>query len=87
MFPLISLAYNLKEQFFAFYVAELINEVYKLYQNCFANVPKKLVTYFRVLIKTINKCKDEIFDYLFHQQKGLYKILESFNLNDKSCLP
>nr|GGG77350.1 hypothetical protein GCM10011398_23060 [Virgibacillus oceani] len=62
-FPLLSQAYELKEQFFDIYEAESLKEAYKLYQNWLSNVPKKLITYFEDLIKAMNNWEEEIFNY------------------------
>ncbi len=62
-FPLLSQAYELKEQFFDIYEAETIKEAYKLYQNWLSNVPNELMTYFEDLIKSINNWEEEIFNY------------------------
>src|SRR5690625_2799892 len=63
MFPLLGQAYELKEQFFDIYEAESINDAYKLYQNWVLNVPKELMTYFEDLIRAMNNCEEEIFNY------------------------
>lgn len=63
MFPALSQAYKLKEQFFGIYEAKTVDEAYKLYQEWLSNVPKELMTYFEDLIKAMTNWEEEIFNY------------------------